>query len=686
MRGLQRIVSVALGAAIALAAAAVAAGDAEPNPGVDLAGIDYGIKPGDDFDGYANGAWRKAAVIPSDLPESFSLEVHEKAQKRNAELIRDLGHSNPAPGTDARRIADYYAAFMDEATLEKNGLTPLRPTLAKIAAIKTRADLAQVLGENLRADADPLNATHFNADQLFGLFVAQGLQDPAHNMPYLLQGGLGMPNRDYYLASDTDMAKNRAAYRTYIGALLELAGIAEADDKASEILALETRIAQAEASLLDSEDVHKAGAPQPLATLMQSAPGLDWPTYFKAAGLDRQPRIALWQPEAITRLSALTAGEPLQAWKDYLVYHLLNHYARFLPRAYDELYFGFYGRTLQGTPQQRERWKRAIEATNHDLGDAVGQIYVRRYFPASSKRQVQQMVSALLAAFAEHIDTIGWMTPATRQKAKAKIATLRVGVGYPERWRNYAALIIRSDDPAGNHQRAEIYEYHHQRAKLSQPVDRDEWWVTPQIVTGVNLPLQNALDVSAALLEAPNFDPKADAAANYGSIGAMIGHEIGHSFDNTGAEFDAQGRLDNWWTPQDQAQFKAAGQRLVEQYNAYEPLPGLHLNGQQILGENIADLSGLTAAYVAYRRSLAGKPAPMIDGLTGDQRFFLAFAQSHRSKIRENVLRQRLVIDQHAPERFRAFTVRNIDAWYPAFKVQPDDALYLSPDARVRIW
>ena len=685
MRKQQRIVLVALGAAMALAAA-MAAGDAKLDSGVDLAGIDHGIKPGDDFDGYANGAWRKAALIPPDRPETFFLEVIERTDRRNAALIRDLAQGNPAPGTDARRIADYYTAFMDEATLEKNGLAPLQPALAKIAAINTRTDLAQVLGENLRADADPLNATHFNSDQLFGLFVAQGLQDPAHNMPYLLQGGLGMRNREYYLKTDADMVKNRAAYRAYIGALLELAGTAGADAKAGEILALETQIAEAEASMVDSQDVYKAGAPQPLATLARSVPGLEWSAYFKAAGLDRQSRIVLWQPEAIARLSALTASEPLQAWKDYLVYHLLNHYARFLPKAYDELYFGFYQHTLEGTPQQRERWKRAIEATNRDLGDAVGQIYVQRYFPPSSKLQVQQIVSTLLAAFNEHIDTIGWMTPATRQKAKAKIGTLKVGVGYPETWRNYASLTIRSDDPVGNHQRAEIYEYRHQRAKLDQPVDRDEWWMTPQMINAVNLPLQNALNIPAAILEAPFFDPKADAAANYGSIGAMIGHEISHSFDNTGAEFDAQGRLDNWWTPQDQAQFKAAGRHLAEQYNAYEPLPGLYIDGQQALGENIADLSGLIAAYVAYHQSLGSKPAPVIDGLTGDQRFFLAFAQSRRSKIRESVLRERLVVDQHAPERFRVFTVRNIDAWYPAFKVQPGDTLYLSPDARVRIW
>jgi putative endopeptidase len=311
---------------------------------------------------------------------------------------------------------------------------------------------------------------------------------------------------------------------------------------------------------------------------------------------------------------------------------------------------------------------------------------VKKYFPASSKAQVKQMVDNILAAFTDRVDQLDWMTPATKQKAKAKIATVRVGVGYPETWRDYADLTIRRDDPVGNHLRAEQHEYKHQLAKLGQPIDKGEWWMTPQTVNAVNLPLQNALNFPAAILEAPFFDPKADAASNYGSIGAVIGHEISHSFDNTGAEFDAEGRLANWWTPEDQAHFKATGQKLVEQYNAYEPLPGLHINGQQTLGENIADVSGLTIAWIAYHKSLGGKPAPVIDGLTGDQRFFLAFAQSWRTKTRPAALRAQVIGDGHAPGRFRAQTVRNIDAWYDAFAPKPGEKLYLAPGDRVKIW
>ncbi|WP_266168551.1 M13 family metallopeptidase [Dyella subtropica] len=655
--------------------------------GVDLAGIDHAVKPGDDFNSYANGAWAKTAEIPADRSSTgVFLKVFEKAEKRNAELIRDAGKSNPAAGTNARKIADYYAAFMDEAAIEKHGLEPIKPVLAKIDAIKSPADLASVLGGTLRADVDPVNATNFNTENLFGLFVSQNMDDPSHSVPYLLQGGLGMPGRDYYLSDDKAMAEFRTQYQAYIAGLLKQAGVADADTKAKAILALETKIASAQAPVVDSQDVHKANNPWAESSFAKRAPGLDWAAYFKAAGLDKQETIVAWQPEAIAKLSALTASEPLQTWKDYLTFHTLNHSALLLPKVYADLAFDFYGHTLQGTPKQRDRWKRAIGFTNNDLGDAVGQLYVKRYFPASSKQQVQQMVHNIMAAFDEHVDTLDWMTPATKQKAKAKIATLKVGVGYPETWRDYGKLEIRPDDALGNHLRAEQHEYHHQLAKLGKPVDRAEWWMTPQTVNAVNLPLQNALNFPAAILEAPFFDPKADAAANYGSIGAVIGHEISHSFDNTGAEFDAQGRLANWWTPEDQAHFKAAGQRLAEQFNAYEALPGLHLNGQQTLGENIADVSGLAIAYAAYQKSLGGKPAAVIDGLTGDQRFFLAFAQSWRTKTRDAALRQQVVTNEHAPGQFRAQTVRNLDAWYDAFKPKAGEKLYLDPKDRVKIW
>ena len=676
-----------LTAAILCSPAAWAATPASQPSGIDLAGIDHGVKPGDDFFRYANGGWLKTAQIPADRSSTGTfLKVFEQAEKNTAELIRNAGASHPAAGSNARKIADYYAAWMDTAAIEQHGLAPLKPELAQIDAIASRADLARVLGSRLRADVDPMNATNYHTENLFGLFVTQGLEDPSHNLAYLLQGGLVMPSRDYYLSDDAHMVATRAKYRTYIGALLKQAGMADAEAKAKTVLDLETKIARAQASLLDSEDVHKANNLWRTADFAQKAPGLDWAAYFKAAGLDGQPQIDVWQPTAITGLSALTASEPLQAWKDLLLFHTLDQSAALLPKAFADLGFDFHGRTLQGTPEQRPRWKRAVGATSNDLGDAVGQLYVKHYFPASSKAEVEQLVQNLLAAFDERIDTLSWMTPATRAKAKAKLATVRVGVGYPDTWRDYAALDIRADDALGNQRRAEKFEYEHQRAKLGQPVDRAEWWMTPQTVNAVNLPLQNALNFPAAIMQPPFFDPNADAAANYGAIGSVIGHEISHSFDNMGAEFDAEGRLANWWTPEDLAHFKAAGKQLAKQFDQYEALPGLHVNGEQTLGENIADVSGLTIAYLAYHKSLGGKPAPVIDGLSGDQRFFLAYGQAWRSKIRDAALRQRLATDVHAPADFRAQTVRNLDQWYPAFQVKPGEKLYLAPQERVKIW
>ncbi len=654
---------------------------------MDLAGIDKAVQPGDDFDGYANGTWRKTAEIPADRSSTgVFLKVFELAEQRNKDLIQSIAASRPAAGTDEARIADYYAAFMDDATIEKRGLEPLKPRLDQIDAIADKTALAQVMGEDLRVDVDPLNATNYQTEHLFGLFVSQGLEDPEHSYPYLLQGGLGMPNRDYYLSSDAKMRALRDKYREYVAAMLDTAGIKDAQAKAASIVDLETRIAKAQASIVDTENIHKANNPWSMDDFAKKAPGLDWATYFKAGGIGDQKTVYAWQPDAIAKLSALVASQPLQAWKDFLAFHALNHNANLLPKAFADLNFGFYGTALSGTPQQRDRWKRALGAVNNDLGDAVGKRYADKHFPASSREQVQQLVSNLLAVFPDRIDKLEWMSAATKAKAKEKVAATLVGVGYPDAWRDYASLEITADDAFGNAVRAERAETRHQLAKLGKPVDRGEWWMTPQTVNAVNLPLQNALNFPAAILEAPFFDPKADAAANYGAIGAVIGHEISHSFDNLGAEFDAAGKLQNWWTPEDSAHFKAAGEQLIKQYDAYEPLPGLHINGEQTLGENIADLAGLQVAHEAYLKSLGGKPAPVIDGLTGDQRFFLAYAQTWRQKSREQSLRAQVVGDGHAPGQFRAQTVRNIDAWYDTFAAREGQKLYLAPKDRVRIW
>lgn len=681
--GFVGVVLVTIAAELSLAAPSTS----EKKIGVTLSYRDLATKPGDDFEEYANGGWRRRTEIPPDRPStSASFEVFQRAEKRNADLIRAISGSKADAGTPKRMIADYYAAFMDTAEIEKKGFTPLEEKLKTIEKIGTREELARALGQRLRADVDPLNATAMWTENLFGTWITQALSDPTQTVPYFLQGGLGMPDREYYVSDKPEMKSLREVYKKYIGDQLKLTSLSQAEERAKRIMALEMKVAQVHADRVASQDVHKASGLMTAEELSKNAPGLDWKTYLTAAGLEKQPKFILWQPDAIKSLSALVGSEPLETWKDWLAFHTVNQSAICLSKAFDDLHFDFYGKTLLGTPEQRDRWKRGVAAVNTDLGDAVGRLYVEKHFPPSSKAEVEAMAKNILAAFDRRIDALTWMAPETKEQAKAKIKTLRVGVGYPEGWRDYSGLEIRRDDAVGNWWRAREWEYRYQLAKLGQPVDRAEWWMTPQTVNAVNLPLQNAMNFPAAYLEAPLFDPKADAAANYGAVGSTIGHEISHSFDNTGAEFNASGKLENWWTPADQAHFKEASQRLVDEFNAYEPLPGLHINGEQTLGENIADVAGLAAAYDAYKMSLNGKPLPVVDGLTGDQRFFLAFTQAWRQKIRDAALRQQIVTNEHAPNRYRAQTVRNIDAWYDAYGAKDGEKLYLAPDARVRIW
>ena len=655
--------------------------------GVDKSAIDASLKPGDGFDAYANGAWRAKAEIPADRSSTgVGYQVFLVAEKRNADLIQSAAAAKAAPGTPQQRIADYYAAFLDTAAIEKRGMAPIAPELAAIAALRDKAALSAMLGGNMRADTDPINATNFETENLFGLFVTQDLNRPDRSIPYLLQGGLGLPDRDYYLSDKPDMVELRAAYKAYVARLLTLAGVPDATGKAQRIFDLEMKIAAAHVDIVTSQDARTANNPWTRADFAVKAPGIDWDGYWRAAGLPAQRDFIVWHPGAVARLSALVASEPLETWQAWLTFHRINVSAFALPQALDAAHFEFYGRTMNGTPVDRTRVKRAIAAVNGDIGDDVGRIYVARYFPPAAKAEVEAMVKNILAAFDRRVAALDWMAPATKAEARRKIATLKVGVGYPDRWRDYAGLEIRADDPLGNAERAALAEYHHQIAKIGQPVDRGEWWMTPQTVNAVNLPLQNALNFPAAILETPYFDAGFDAAANYGAIGATIGHEISHSFDNLGADFDAEGRLHNWWTDADLKRFEAAGAALAAQYDGYEALPGLHLNGKQELGENIADTAGLTAAYEAYHASLGGRPAPVIDGLTGDQRFFLAFAQSWRTKMRDKALRARIATDVHAPAMWRVETVRNLDAWYPAFHVGPGENLYLPPAGRIHVW
>ncbi|MDP5278122.1 M13 family metallopeptidase [Sphingomonas sp. DG1-23] len=655
--------------------------------GVDVAGLNKNVKPGDDFDEYANGGWRARTEIPADRSSTGAfLEVFNKAEANNAAIVQAALKANAAPGTDQRRIADWYNAWTDTAAIEQRGLAPLGAEMDSIATLKDKKALSTMLGANIRADVDPLNATNFETSNLFGLFVSQALDRPDTNVPYLLQGGLGLPERDYYLSDKPEMATIRNQYRAYIGKLLSLANITEPDARAQRVFELESKIARAHTDIVTSQDIHKANNPWKKADFAKKAPGIDWDAFWAAAGLGGQQDFIVWHPQTVTAMAKLVASEPLQSWQDWLTFHRLDDVSDVLPAAFDQAHFEFFSHTLNGQPRPRPRDKRAIASVNAWLGDAVGQLYVKDFFPASSKADIQNMVKGILAAFDKRVAALPWMAEPTKAEARKKIAGMQVGIGYPETWRSYAALEVKADDPVGNLRRAQLAEYRHQLAKLGKPVDRGEWWMTPQTVNAVNLPLQNALNFPAAILQAPFYDPGADAAANYGAIGAVIGHEISHGFDDLGANFDASGSLRNWWTPADLARFKASGKALAAQYDAYEALPGLHLKGQQTLSENIADVAGLTAAYEAYRASLGGNAPPVIGGLTGDQRFFLAYAQAWRDKSREQALRGRIATDAHAPARWRAQTVRNLDAWYPAFGVAAGQKLFLTPEQRVKVW
>jgi putative endopeptidase len=680
---LVRVVAISM---LTLSAALTAAAPTNTSSGLDLAGIERSVAPGDDFFRYANGAWLVKTEIPPDR-SSFGADaiLEELTRKRIVELIQGAAQG-AAANSDAAKVGAYYAAYLDAARIESAGLKPLQPGLERIAAIKERSDLARALGATLRADVDVLNDTKLHTENLFGLWVAQDLSDPSRYAPFLLQGGLVMPDRDYYLNPSPKMTEIRTQYQAHVGAVLALAHFANAQERAARIFALERRIAEVHWTRADSEQVLKGNNHWKAASFVQRAPGLDWSAFFSAAGLAQQDEFVVWQPSALTGIAALTASEPLETWKDWLRFHLLEHDSRYLPQAFDAEYFAFHQHILSGTPQQQPRWKRAVDETNTALGEAVGQLYVKRYFLPSEKARAEAMVKNLLAAFAVRIDHLDWMAPQTRARAKAKLNALKVGVGYPDHWRSYAALQIKSGDAFGNAERAERFEYQRNLAKLGTVVDRSEWAMTPQEVNAVNLPAMNALNFPAAILQPPYFDPARDAVMDYGAIGAVIGHEISHSFDDQGALFDASGRLENWWTKEDFAHFEAAGKRLAAQFDAYHPYPDIHVNGAQTLSENIADVAGLSVAYDAWRLTLNGQAGVGADGFSAEQLFFLSFAQSWRDKMREAAMRRLVVTNGHAPAQYRADTVRNLDPWYAAFGVKPGQKLYLAPPERVRVW
>jgi putative endopeptidase len=645
--------------------------------GFDVAGMDPKVNPGDSFFDFANGSWAKATVIPADKPVwGGFVELDELSTKRTRTIIEEAAKSNARAGTTERKVGDFYASFMDEAAVEAKGIAPLKPYLDRVAAIRTTSDLARAFGE--------LGASGVRTP--FGADVDQDLKDNTRYSAYVGQGGLGMPDRDYYLDDkNPKFVDAKAKYKTHIGNMLRLAGVADPEAKAERILALETKIAQDHWTRVQRRQIENLYNPMTKTELAAKMPGFDWNAYLAASGLGAVDRVIVAQPSALTGAAKLVASESIDTWKDYLTFRTISAAAPFLPKAFVDENFAFSGKILSGTPELPERWKRASGLVGSGMGEAVGQLYVARYFPPEAKAKADALVRNLIKAMDLRLGNLTWMAPETKAKARAKLAAFTPKIGYPDKWRDYSTLEIRRGDLVGNAMRASEFEHRRSLAKLGKPIDRGEWGMTPQMVNAYANPLMNEVVFPAAILQPPFFDPNADDAVNYGGIGAVIGHELSHHFDDQGRKFDAKGNLAEWWTEADIAAFKKLTDQMVAQYGGYEALPGGKVNGQLTLGENIADLAGLAVAYDAYHMSLKGKPARVIDGYTGDQRFFLGFAQVWRTKYRDALLQQLLTVDTHSPGTIRPLVVRNFDAWYKAFNVR-DGKLYLPPEQRIKIW
>jgi putative endopeptidase len=643
--------------------------------GLDLSAGNSAVKPGDDFFAYASGKWYDHFEIPADKTSYGAFnQLDDLSKQRVREIIELAAASHPAAGTAAQKIGDYYAAYMDQSAIETNGLTPVEGDLKRISSAATPAQIATLFG--LPGFAS-----------LFDLDLPPDLKNPDRYSVVISQSSLGLPDRDYYLKDDPKLQEIRGKYVAYVEQILTLGGVADAGAKAKEIMAFETAVAKVQWPIEKRRDVDATYNPRTKQQLLTYAPGFPWQAFLQASSVGGRQDLVLSELTAVHDLADLFKHTPLPTLKAYLTFHYLSDHAPYLPKRFDDARFAFYGSTLRGQPQQRERWKRAVDEVNGALGELVGQLYVARYFPPESKAKMQELVANLRASLSERIDALDWMTPETKSRAHEKLATFTPKIGYPDKWKDYSALQIRRDDLVGNVRRAAEWRWQYQVARLDKPVDRQEWQMTPQTINAYYNPLNNEIVFPAAILQPPFFDPNADAAVNYGGIGAVIGHEMGHGFDDQGRKFGPDGGLKDWWTQQDADVFKGRVTRLENQFSAFEALPGLHVNGANTIGENIGDLGGLNMAYHAYHLSLKGKPAPVIDGLTGDQRFFLSWAQVWRTKIRDGQLREYVMSDVHSPPYFRVNgPLPNINEWYAAFDVHPGDKLYIKPEDRVSIW
>jgi putative endopeptidase len=638
--------------------------------GFDSAGMDTSVAPGDNFYQYANGTWAKNTPIPPDKSNYGSFNIlDDLSRERTRGIIEDQAKD---PNS---KIGNAYASFMDLAAIDTKGLTPFDPWLNQVRGVNSKKDLAALYAE---ADRLGINGP-------FGMFVGQDDKAPEQYALNVFQAGLGMPDRDYYLSKDPKLAETKAKYLQHLTNVLTLAGEANAGARAKAILDFETKIAQVHWTKVDSRDATKTYNKRSLTQLSKLAPGFEFRTLFKDTGANVDSVIVA-QPSAVKGIAGLLARTPLPVLKDQLLVRSLDGYSADLPQAFDKETFAFYGTTLSGTPEQEARWKRAVDFTVDALGDDVSKLYVAKYFPPETKAAADELVKNIIAAMDRRIDKLEWMSPETKVKAHAKLAAFTPKIGYPSQWRDMSGLAIDRNDLIGNATRSARFEHEYQLGKLGGPIRRWEWGMTPMTINAYANFGMVEIVFPAAILQPPFFDPNADAAVNYGGIGAVIGHELSHHFDDQGAKYDSKGQLIDWWTPGDTKAFTARLDKLEQQYNAYEPLPGMHVIGKLTMGENVADLAGLTVAHDAYIASLGGKEPPVVDGMTADQRFYLGWGQIWRRNYREPNLRQRLLTDPHSPSPERAAIVRNLDPWYPAFKVESGQKLYLAPVDRVRIW
>ncbi|HEY8574159.1 M13 family metallopeptidase [Phenylobacterium sp.] len=650
--------------------------------GLDLSAVDRSIAPGDDFYRYVNNGWLKANTIPPDRA-SYGGPLRERNEQRTRDVIQSAGTLGTANG---RKIADYYQAWIDEAALEGRGIEPLKPELARVAAVTTPAALARALALLSWGDLPNPNGAGRPDPTPIAATVMVDVKQPTRYVPALSQGGLSLPDRDYYIVDTPANVAARNAYRAHIAKMFALAGFDDVEARAARVYGLEDRIARGWWSREETRQAEKRYNPFTRADFAAKAPGLDWDAYIEAAGIAGQPLYIVAQPSSIATSAALARDVPLADWRDYLAFRAIRNFAPAGPRAFRQEDFAFNGGVLQGTPQMPEGWKQAVIQTDRALGHAVGEIYLARYFPASSRAMVTEMTGNLKLAMAQRIRGLSWMTPATKARALKKLANLRVEVGGQTPPRDYSSLEVKPGEAFENLLRAQAFTRRRILNRLGRPVDRREWSMNPQTINAQSNSTLVKVMFPAGYLQPPNFDPHADPAVNYGAVGRVIGHEISHQFDDQGSKYDETGALNNWWAPSDLERFRAAGAGLAAQYDAYEPLPGLRINGRLTLGENIGDLAGLAMSLDAYHASLKGKPAPVLGGLTGDQRFFMSFAQTHRSLQRENALRQQLISDPHSPNEWRSAEVRNMDAWYREFDVKPGQKMYLPPEQRVRVW